>query len=474
MRVSNAVGYGCFVVFLTPFCAVGIFAAFKALQAAFAAEWGDAGLFLIFALAFGGVGFALLAALIHGRKKQRELDRRQEEHPSEPWLWRSDWAAGRIEESSRRTMFAAWAFAGFWNLIAYPASIAAILQGYFEEGQRAALLALAFPLAGAGLLIWAIRATVRYRKFGISVFRMAGVPGVIGRKLEGVVLTNTQVRPDDGFHITLTCVNRITTGSGKSRSTKEMTLWQDERTLRHVGHVGGRATAIPVLFRLPPDARQTDNADPNNEVVWRLEARATVPGVDYDARFDVPVYRTPESDIPLPSEEEEALDSLVREYRQPPDSRIVVTQHVRRTEIYFAPARNPGAATGVTIFFLIWTAITVALPRLGAPIIFPIVFGLFDVLLFIAVFQLWLGSTRVVLTHGAARISHSPLARTRTISADDIDDVTLKIGMQAGNRPYYDIQIVRSDGKKLYAGRSIRDKREAEWLVERMKEALGL
>jgi hypothetical protein len=333
-----------------------------------------------------------------------------------------------------------------------------------------ALLALLFPLVGAGLLVWAIRGTIRHRKFGVSVFRMPEVPGVIGRKLEGVILTNTLVRPDDGFDVTLACVNRITTGSGKSRSTRENILWQEERQIRQA-HQVGRATAIPVAFRLPRDAKQSDSTEARDQIIWRLEVRAAVPGVDYDASFEVPVFRTPDSEIPLaPDDEEGFADAL--DYRQPPESRIVVTEHLRRTEIYFARARNPGAAAGLTVFFIIWTAITVALPYLGAPIIFPIVFGLFAVLLLFAVFQAWLGTTHVALTPSEARVRYGPLGRTRTVKADDIDDVTLEVGMQAGKRPYYDIRIVKSDGKKLYCGRSIRDKLEAEWLVEKMKEAL--
>ncbi|MGD2217065.1 MAG: hypothetical protein PVJ64_09920 [Gemmatimonadales bacterium] len=221
------------------------------LRAVAAGKWGDAGLSLAFGLLFGGVGFGLLAALFRGRKRQQELERLQGEHPAEPWLWRADWAAGRIE-------------------------------GYLREGEALALLVLVLPLVGAGLLVWAIRATIRHRKFGVSVFRMASAPGV------------------------------------------------------------------------------------------------------------------------------------------------------------------------------------------------SIVFGLFAVLLFFAVFQAWLGSTRVVLTPGEARVSHSPLGRTRKLTADEIEDLTLKIGMQAGNRPYYDIQIVKCDGKRVYVGRSIKDKQEAEWLVEQLREVLSL
>jgi hypothetical protein len=286
-------------------------------------------------------------------------------------------------------------------------------------------------------------------------------------------MTNTLVRPDDAFHVTLTCINRITTGSGKGRSTRENILWQEERPIRRV-HQVGRATAVPIAFRLPRDVRPSDTSEHEDQVIWRLEVRAELPGVDYHATFDVPVFRTPESDIPLPPGEEEIFGGRVEDYRQPPDSRIVVRKHRRRTEIYFAPARNPGVAAGLTFFFIIWTGITIALPRFGAPIIFPIVFGLFAVLLFFAVFQAWLGSTRVILTPDEAHVSYGPLPRTRRVQVDDIDDVTLRIGMQAGNRPYYDIQIVKRDGKKLYSGRSIKDKQEAEWLAEQMREALEL
>lgn len=471
--LKSALGYGCFVLFLAPFCGVGIFMTINGLRAALAGEWGEAGMSLIFGLVFGGAGFGLLAALFYGRKKQREAERLQDGHPSEPWLWRPDWAAGRIEGSSRAKMYLAWGFALFWNLISYAVAPIAIVEGYLNEGEAMALLALIFPLVGAGLLVWAIRATIRFRKFGVSVFRMAEVPGVIGRKLEGVILTNTIMRPDEGFRVTLTCINRITTGSGKSQSTRENTLWQEERTPARV-HQVGRATAVPVAFRLPRDVRQSDTSESSNQIIWRLEAQAELPGVDFHASFDVPVFLTPESDTPLPPGEDEAFAGDLEEYRQPPDSRIVVTTHLRRTEVYFARARNPGVAAGLTIFFIIWTGVTVALPQLGAPIVFPIVFGFFAVLLFFAVFQAWLGSTRVVLTPDEVRVSYGPLGRTRRVDADHIDDVVLKIGMQAGNRPYYDIQIVKSDGKKVYCGRSIKDKREAEWLVERMNEALEL
>lgn len=45
--------------------------------------------------------------------------------------------------------------------------------------------------------------------------------------------------------------------------------------------------------------------------------------------------------------------------------------------------------------------------------------------------------------------------------------------MQAGGRPYYDLRLTRSNGREVATGRGIRDKREAEWLAARLKQAIG-
>ena len=47
------------------------------------------------------------------------------------------------------------------------------------------------------------------------------------------------------------------------------------------------------------------------------------------------------------------------------------------------------------------------------------------------------------------------------------------IGMQAGNVPYYDLEVRLKNAKKVVAGRSVRDKREAEWLAATIKRELA-
>jgi hypothetical protein len=93
----------------------------------------------------------------------------------------------------------------------------------------------------------------------------------------------------------------------------------------------------------------------------------------------------------------------------------------------------------------------------------------------VGVLDLWLEVSRVVA--GPEGVSWATgyivPGREQTIRAADIADVTAVIGMQAGTRVYYDIVVVRKAGKNAKVGRSVRDKREAEWLAETIKKELG-
>ena len=68
--------------------------------------------------------------------------------------------------------------------------------------------------------------------------------------------------------------------------------------------------SIPVAIPIPADARKTDERDAADRVIWRLVLAADEPGIDYSATFEVPVFRTAESEVPLTPEEHAALERL--------------------------------------------------------------------------------------------------------------------------------------------------------------------
>jgi hypothetical protein len=476
---STTLGLGCVALFLLPFAGAGSFAGWQALQRASQGNWREALYFMLFAVVFGGVGFGGMALVLAGKRKLEEQERLKTRHPDQPWLWQADWASGRVDDASRMTMWSSWVFAIMWNLVSIPAGYAGVRAALYE-GNKAGMIALLFPLAGAGILVWALRTTARVKKYGTSRFELSTIPGVIGHTIAGAVRVATVLQPAEGFYTILSCVRRVTTRSGNDSSTSESILWQEERYIRGEPSrdATGMTTRIPIAFRLPADARPCDSSDPNNRVLWRLKVSASVPGVDYASLFEVPVFRTAASDRPL-SEDEDRLthDQLVpSDYRQPAESRIAVTANLRGVEIYFPAGRNLGAATGGTTFTVLWLAIVWFLIHFKVPLLFPIVFGLFGLLLVYGTLELWLGVSRVTVNASTVAVASGYLSpgRERSLAASEIADISTTIGMQAGTTPYYDVVIVRKNGKKVIAGRSVRDKREAEWLAITMKKSLGL
>jgi hypothetical protein len=476
---NTSLGLGCMVLFLLPFAGFGAFAGWQVFRRAMQGNWHEALFFLLFATVFGGVGFGGLALVRLGQRKLTEQEALKARHPNEPWLWQKDWASGRLDDTSRMALWASWVFAILWNLVSIPAGYAGVQAALYQEN-KVGLVALLFPLAGAGLLIWAIRTTLRINKYGVSRLELRTIPGVIGHTIAGTVRVNGVLQAPEGFYVVLSCVHRVTTKSGKDSSTTESILWQEERQIRGEPSrdASGMTTRIPIAFRIPADARPCDSSNPNDQIVWRLKLSARVPGVDYDSTFEVPVFRTAASDRPLSDDEERLThDQLVTaDYRQPSDSRIVVTANKTRTEIWFPAARNPGAAAGTTVFTVIWIAVIWFLIHFKAPLLFPIVFGLFGLLLVYGTLQMWLGVSRVVVEAGTVAVASGYISpgRERTLTTREIGDVITAIGMQAGSTPYYDVVILRKDGKKVIAGRAVRDKREAEWLALTLGTAIGL
>ena len=479
-RGSTGTALGCMVAFLAPFAAAGVGLTLAGIGRLAKGNWHD-GLGLCWGgVIFGGVAVALGTALWAGRRKLKDQEKLQAAHPDKPWLWRPDWASGRIADSNRATLWTSWGFAVFWNLLAFPLGYLGVLA-VREQGKPGGYVALIFPLFGLGLLVWAVRSTIRYRKYGFSQLELATLPAVIAHSLVGTVRVGAQVSPPEGFLLTLSCIRRVTSGSGKNRSTTETILWQDDQRAggTTTRDAAGWGTIVPAAFRVPSDAEPCQGDNPDNQVLWRLGVTASVAGVDYGSVFEVPVFRTEASATP-PTDAETQLaqrDSQeVSNYRQPPTSRIRVSRSQPGVEIFFPAARNPGAASGVTVFTLIWGAISWALLHYRAPLIFPIVFGLCELLLVWVALELWLGVSRAGVRSDGMVVAKGlgyP-GREQKISVDSIADVVPAIGMQAGSTPYYDVVVRQKDGKKVIAGRSVRDKHEAEWLAITIKKELGL
>lgn len=459
-------------VFAIVFGGFGLLAVVIAVKEFGRGKAGTAIAIALFGLIFAAIGFGVLWAVVRARRQSQHKEAIRAENPDTPWLWREDWATGRIQCSSKGTMIGAWVFAFFWNLVSWPILFA--FPKELAKGNHAIWIGLLFPAVGIGLLVWAVRATVRWKKFGQSVFEMTAVPGAIGGALTGVLRPGPGVRLMQEFRVRLSCLNRVTTGSGKNRSTSENVLWLDERTVAST--TGG---GVPILMFIPGDCRETDGRNSDNCIVWRLEATGSVPGVDYAASFEVPVFhaaQTPEQAAQAQAALAER-QAVMEAYQRPANSRILVSPALHGgTEFVFSACRNPGSAMALTLFTAVWTVILVVLIVKKAPLIFPVVWTLFELLLVWGLYSIWFGTTRVIAHQGRIEVTHGPIqfGGPKVVSASDIAEIKTSTGMTAGRTTYFDIQVHRRDGKKITAGSAIRDKLEAEWLVAEMRKNLGL
>ncbi len=479
MKPSATAALGCGALFSLPFIGFGVGAMVAAFSKYGGGDRSGAAALGLFGLVFSLVGFGLLAAIISGHRQARRRERIEEAHPESPWLWREDWAAGQVRDSQRSAGAALWGFALFWNLIALPAGFFGV-RSALTTGNPGGWMGLLFPLVGLGLVAAAMRASMRSRKFGASRLDLVTIPAVIGHGLGGVIRTPADVRSADGFALALSCVRIVRTRSGKNRSTRETVLWQEEKRVAGQRGAGGPrdgiVTNIPVAFRIPVDAETCDERNPNDRVVWRLRATASVPGVDYESLFEVPVFRTAASETPATADTERLLgaEPSVAAWKQPADSPIRDTTRNGATEVLFPAARNRGAALGVTACAAIWAVCVAAVFVLDAPLVFKLVFVLLELLIVYAMLRLWFRVVRVTADrhHLSVTAGFGVPGKPRTVPAGEVRNVEFRIGMQSGERVWYDLYVVRADGRKLEAGGGIRDKREAEWIAARLLEAV--
>ena len=315
----------------------------------------------MFGLVFGGVGGGMLVWSVYNRRQRQHAVVQRDRFPDEPWRCRTDWAEGRIRDDSMTGQLVAWALALLWNLISWAVAIAAY-TGDQPLPAWVHALTIGFPLIGLGLLSYAVALTLRHLRWGRSEFQLATVPGVIGGRLAGVIRLSRAINPPDGFLVALTHYQARHNETADGTETYLEPLWQiEKRITRPLRDEQGRGLAVPVEFWIPFDQPPSD---PDQGQSWRLEARAEVPGIDYHAEFEVPVFRTSDSSSE-PPDDQTALDAYTEPERLVTLVRRCGGRLVEETPthctIVFPMGRNPLMALAVTCGTLFFGAAAIGL-----------------------------------------------------------------------------------------------------------------
>lgn len=468
---QSRIAAGCLYLFALPFCGFGLFAAVRSAEALLAGDLRSAAFAAMFAVVFCGVGFGMIYVLRRGTQMVLVRDRMRAANPQQPWLWREDWAAGRIAASVGTSAPMLLGCAVLCFAVSAPAAYS--IPQELAKHNNLILMILLFPLAGVFTLGQAARAAARSRVVRGAIFAMDSVPGQIGGTLAGKVILPAQLRPTSEFRLGLRCVNRVTSNNGNSSSTWEHAVWHDEHGASSDG------ATVPVAFYIAPETPASDYANSRNEIIWRLGVSGATSAGKFDAQFEVPVFKVAET-----AEQQRMADAVrasehrqVESYVHPEASRITMRQTPGgATEVYFPPLRSPGAALGTAAFTIIWSACFWLMHALHVPLIFVLGWGFFEVILGLILLSL-LAAVRVRVGDGAVTIEKSLAGlvySSRRIAAGEISGVTSVAGMTVDNTVYNQLRISYSGNRSFDFADGIRDKREADWLADQIGQRLGL
>ena len=439
-------------------------------------RWGLMGFKMIFVIVFGGFGFGLLYGV---SRAPQEKDKTDPVYADKPWLLNDDWQTSNIRSSSKTSMWVAWGFAVFWNAISAFMPYLAYRE-VVENDNHIALAMLVFPLVGIGLLVWAIRRTLEWRRFGPAPVVLDPFPGSIGGHVGGTIDVKLPFEPRTKFQLTLTSIRRYSSGSGDDSSQKEKALWQD----RIVAHAepGGRGTRLRFRFDVPAGLQASDAERDDDYHLWRLNLAADVKGTDLDRAYEIPVYPTGEPSRHLSqhamgraraaqaSLDEEAVRGLVNLQQGPGGKRM-----------FFPMGRFLGGGIGGLLVGAIFAGAGWYLVFHEGQRIFGSIFGGFGVLLGLACVYLIFNSLEVVQTSTGIRTTRRllgiPIGGSQ-LRSDEVVELYKNSSMQtqSGGKHivYYDICARDRSGKKHKLAEGCKGESEANAAIRLIAREFGI
>jgi hypothetical protein len=439
-------------------------------------RWGLLGFKSIFVIVFGGVGFGLLYGVW---RSPAEKDKTDPAYIDKPWLLNDDWQTSTVRSSSKASMWVAWGFAIFWNAISSVAPFLAY-EEIVEKQNYIALIALLFPLVGIGLLVWAIRRTLEWRRFGAAPVTLDPFPGSIGGHVGGTIDVNLPFDPSVTFKLTLTNIHKTVSGSGDNRSQKEKALWQDA-IIAHAAP-GNRGTRLTFRFDVPDKQHASDTEHDDSYYLWRLNLAADLPGTDIDRDYDIPVYPTGQQSRRLSGYAiERARSEQAKLDEQSVRDAINLEFTPQGKRLFFPMGRNLGPGIGGLLVGAIFAGVGWFLVVEEGHRFFGSIFGGVGALIAVACFYAIFNSLEVIQTAGGIKtvrrllgipVGGSELRRDQV--AELYKDSSMQSQSGGKHTVYYDIYARDTAGKKHKIGLGFTGKSEAEAALDLIGREFGL
>ena len=439
-------------------------------------RWGLMAFKSIFLFVFGGVGLGLL---IFSWRAPKEKDQALPEYRDAPWLLNDDWQTATIRSSSKSSMVGAWLFAAFWNLVSAPLPF--VLYGEIVDKQNyVAIVGLLFPIVGIGLLVWAVRRTKEWTRFGAAPVTLDPFPGSIGGHVGGTIDLKLPYNSSHEFEVSLTNIHSYVSGSGKNRSQREKALWQDT-SIAHA-ELGVKGTRLTFRFDIPEGFNESDTKKDDSYHVWRLNLHAELAGTDLDRNYELPVYATATQSRFLSNV---AVQKSRNKQRAIDDQAVRDVVNLQTTssgkQMFFPMGRHVGSAIGGVVIGGIFAAAGWWLIFQEGHPIFGSVFGGMGSLIALACLYMMLNSLQVIVASGeittVRRLLGIPVSRKsmhRNVFASFGKNSNFKTQSGSKHIIYYSVHAIDRDGNKLVVGEGFKGESEANVAIQLMASQFGL
>lgn len=435
-------------------------------------------------------------------KDEPELSRLPDDE--RPWEVRDEWTDPEIssEQSPQNTSSGAWRTLLIGPLLAIVGGGIAWLGLYRMDPSDSwigpVLIGTIFVIAGIGVMARSVYLLLRHRRFGETTFEMDTFPGVLGGPLCGTLHTGVRAAdaPDGGIRVKLSCYRRQVSGAGETRSVSRHTIWRDEKLVTPRPAADGEMLDVPVAFDIPPEPPASTPARKEERIMWRIEASASLPGVDYASDVEVPVFPVkPDDTISLDRytrheigyDEDTPLSDGITLRRPAPD----------RLQLTFGRARRPGSAALLTVLGLGFMGGAVFTIGAGG-VILGLILLLLGILTSWGAYVYWTYRSEVDVGPQGIEVRAGPpgFKKTTRIPCESFTEVRLHPGAgytmwlshsgdgivtEGGQRMkrilqgigVYDLlqRMAPTEQEGAVAARMLTDHQEAEWLASQIEEA---
>ena len=240
---------------------------------------------LPFGLVFAGVGAGIMGGGVVAKRRRRRKELALD-MGERPWFVRDDWREMRVRASTVKDLTVAWGVG-----IGLPLFVSIFLIVADEAPFFAKAIIWLFAAIAVLAFLGAIVSTLRALLHGVPVLALTELPIVPGRRMVAAVQTRRPLDADRA-ELILSCTER---SSGKNATLQELhkeKLAVDAASMR----TDADRTLLPVVIDIPeglPGRRD----DESPFITWSLEVKAPTFPVALEAKFDLPVFQTDESEI---------------------------------------------------------------------------------------------------------------------------------------------------------------------------------